>query len=206
MEGANRPKGWTAAPSAGRTRRRTLDSDQQRSGQRLVGGGRCRGQGCSRRPRSGRLQRRRSVVVPRRGASVRSAHRAWSAVYGGPKCWRLGRRDTRSSGQYAGPDATGVGRARPRCDPSGAGAEIRTRTPLRAAEFKSAASAVPPLRRRASVADATAGPLLVRARHVGRGTTPLRRRQRLVGFRRLQVERAQGRHGRRDERHHAQRQ
>ena len=35
----------------------------------------------------------------------------------------------------------------------GAGAEIRTRTPLRAAEFKSAASAVPPLRREARVAE-----------------------------------------------------
>ena len=37
-------------------------------------------------------------------------------------------------------------------DAHGAGAEIRTRTPLRAAEFKSAASAVPPLRRRDTVA------------------------------------------------------
>jgi hypothetical protein len=36
---------------------------------------------------------------------------------------------------------------------AGAGAEIRTRTPLRAAEFKSAASAVPPLRRVARVAE-----------------------------------------------------
>ena len=35
----------------------------------------------------------------------------------------------------------------------GAGAEIRTRTPLRAAEFKSAASAVPPLRREARVVE-----------------------------------------------------
>ena len=35
----------------------------------------------------------------------------------------------------------------------GAGAEIRTRTPLRAAEFKSAASAVPPLRRASRVAE-----------------------------------------------------
>ena len=36
---------------------------------------------------------------------------------------------------------------------SGAGAEIRTRTPLRAAEFKSAASAIPPLRRTRRVAE-----------------------------------------------------
>ena len=35
----------------------------------------------------------------------------------------------------------------------GAGAEIRTRTPLRAAEFKSAASAIPPLRRTRRVAE-----------------------------------------------------
>src|SRR4029077_3278859 len=64
--------------------------------------------------------------------------RAMVRTFGTGRTWVCGRRAPRRAATSGHGD--------------GAGAEIRTRTPLRAAVFKTAASAVPPLRRPASVA------------------------------------------------------
>ena len=96
---------------------------------------------------------RRGFRCPRRKGSSRSARRPCSRARTSSPRMVVGR-DTGLglSGSCACSQPSVTACPSRRGCTTGAGAEIRTRTPLRAAEFKSAASAVPPLRRRDTVA------------------------------------------------------